>query len=188
MKGKCRESPRCAPGTLLNQCRLHKTKKHTRKEACAQVSQVSRPHVSRALSHKSLKSLPLAHCAEEASSEQAGVAVAQLHVPPPCREHAGKAGKALGRRARGTLEMVLDEVELAHQRLHTACSSPSIPPAPPVSSSSRSQMRMPSISPKHCAHMEEIESRHNNAHTQRISPHAPAGMQVCTNVSLHACT
>ena len=24
-----RESPRCAPGTLLMQCRLHKTKKHT---------------------------------------------------------------------------------------------------------------------------------------------------------------
>ena len=28
-EGKCRESPRCAPGTLLNQCRLHETNKHT---------------------------------------------------------------------------------------------------------------------------------------------------------------
>ena len=28
-RGKHRESPRCAPGTLLNRCRLHKTKKHT---------------------------------------------------------------------------------------------------------------------------------------------------------------
>ena len=28
MKGIHRESPRCAPGTLLIQCRLHKTKKH----------------------------------------------------------------------------------------------------------------------------------------------------------------
>jgi len=26
---RSRESPRCAPGTLLNRCRLHKTKKHT---------------------------------------------------------------------------------------------------------------------------------------------------------------
>jgi len=30
VKGIHRESPRCAPGTLLIQCRLHKTKKHTR--------------------------------------------------------------------------------------------------------------------------------------------------------------
>ena len=29
MEGIHRESPRCAPGTLLIQCRLHKTKKHT---------------------------------------------------------------------------------------------------------------------------------------------------------------
>ena len=29
MKGIHRESPWCAPGTLLIQCRLHKTKKHT---------------------------------------------------------------------------------------------------------------------------------------------------------------
>ena len=28
VKGIHRESPRCAPGTLLIQCRLHKTKKH----------------------------------------------------------------------------------------------------------------------------------------------------------------
>ena len=28
-KGIYRESPRCSPGTLLIQCRLHKTKKHT---------------------------------------------------------------------------------------------------------------------------------------------------------------
>ena len=29
VKGIHRESPWCAPGTLLIQCRLHKTKKHT---------------------------------------------------------------------------------------------------------------------------------------------------------------
>ena len=29
VEGIHRESPRCAPGTLLIQCRLHKTKKHT---------------------------------------------------------------------------------------------------------------------------------------------------------------
>jgi len=28
-EGKRRESPRCAPGTLLNRCRYHNTKKHT---------------------------------------------------------------------------------------------------------------------------------------------------------------
>jgi hypothetical protein len=37
VKGKHRESPRCAPGTLLNRCRLHKTKKHTRR-LCRQVA------------------------------------------------------------------------------------------------------------------------------------------------------
>ena len=29
-RGYTQGIPRCAPGTLLNQCRLHKTKKHTR--------------------------------------------------------------------------------------------------------------------------------------------------------------
>jgi hypothetical protein len=34
-----RESPRCAPGTLLMQCRLHKTKKHTVLGACVPASE-----------------------------------------------------------------------------------------------------------------------------------------------------
>ena len=41
MKGIHRESPWCAPGTLLIQCRLHKTKKHTVKSS--QLEQMEQP-------------------------------------------------------------------------------------------------------------------------------------------------